>query len=77
MRPRVWIVLLVVALAGLVSVPWAHAFDPTVEAQNYSKGQERQTIYDTPQYQALLAQVVSRTSRRRLRCRPPIPSVSS
>jgi len=57
MRPRVWIVLLVVALAGLVSVPWAHAFDPTVEAQNYSKGQERQTIYDTPQYQALLAQV--------------------
>jgi len=57
MRPRVWIVLLVVALVGLVSVPLAHAFDPAVEAQNYSKGQERQTIYDTPQYQALLAQV--------------------
>jgi dienelactone hydrolase len=30
-------------------------FDPVVEAQNFSKTQERQTIYDTPQYQAQLA----------------------
>lgn len=35
----------------------AQAFDPGVEAQNYSKGQERQRIYDTPQYQQLLFQV--------------------
>ncbi|GAC1519078.1 MAG: hypothetical protein NVS2B6_01220 [Thermoleophilaceae bacterium] len=35
----------------------ASAFDPAVEGQNYGKGQERQTIYDSPQYQALLAQV--------------------
>ena len=45
-------------LAGVgalaVGVPVAHAFDPVVEAQNYSKGQERQAIYDTPAYQSLL-----------------------
>ena len=29
-------------------------FDPVVEAQNYSKIEERQTIYDTPQYQLAL-----------------------
>src|SRR5712691_6859142 len=43
------------AVAGLC--PSAPAFDPAVEAQNYNKGQERQTIYDTPQYQTVLAQV--------------------
>ncbi len=35
----------------------AAAFDPLVEAQNYNKGQERQTIYNTLQYQTLLRQV--------------------
>jgi dienelactone hydrolase len=35
----------------------AAAFDPLVEAQNYAKGQERQTIYDTLQYQAQLRTV--------------------
>ncbi|HEY1595199.1 MAG TPA: hypothetical protein VGF74_07375 [Thermoleophilaceae bacterium] len=32
----------------------ASAFDPVVEAQNYSKGLERQAIYTTPEYQAKL-----------------------
>jgi dienelactone hydrolase len=45
-------------LAALfAAVASAAAFNPSVEAQNFNKGQERQTIYDTPQYQALLAQV--------------------
>lgn len=35
----------------------AFAFDPAAEARNYAKTQERQTIYDTPQYQVRLAQV--------------------
>ena len=43
--------------AALVVAAAAHAFDPSVEAQNYNKGQERQTIYDTPQYSQLLFQV--------------------
>src|SRR5947209_6563870 len=43
-------------LALAVAVP-AGALDPGVEAQNYNKGQERQTIYDTPQYQTRLFQV--------------------
>jgi len=41
----------------MVGVSPAVAFDPVVEAQNYSKGQERQTIYNTPEYQELLRQV--------------------
>jgi dienelactone hydrolase len=47
----------VVAAALLALAPAAYAFDPSVEAQNYGKGNERQAIYDTPEYQALLAQV--------------------
>src|SRR4029078_9199844 len=35
----------------------AQAFDPAVEAQNFSKIEERQTIYNTPAYQVLLRQV--------------------
>jgi dienelactone hydrolase len=42
---------------SLVAAAAAGAFDPAVETQNYNKGQERQTIYDTPQYQTLLAQI--------------------
>jgi dienelactone hydrolase len=46
------------AVAGvLVGAPAAAAFDPVVEQQNFSKTQERQNIYLTPQYQALLTQV--------------------
>jgi len=35
----------------------AQPFTPTYESQNYSKLNERQTIYNTPAYQALLAQI--------------------
>jgi dienelactone hydrolase len=42
------------ASAGAFTAP---AFNPQVEAQNFSKTQERATIYETPQYQALLRQV--------------------
>jgi dienelactone hydrolase len=45
------------AAAAIAGPPIANAFDPGVEAKNYSKGQERKKIYDTPEYQALLAQV--------------------
>src|SRR5437763_13324457 len=31
------------------------SFNPAVEAQNFSITQQRQTIYDTPQYQETLA----------------------
>jgi dienelactone hydrolase len=48
--------LLAAGLALACAAP-ASAFDPVVEAQNYNKGSERQTIYDTPQYQVQLAQV--------------------
>jgi dienelactone hydrolase len=42
------------AILGLAFAPSAMAFDPVVEAKNFSKVEERQTIYDTPQYQAQL-----------------------
>src|SRR3954449_4859479 len=48
---------LLVLAALLALAPAAYAFDPATEAQNYGKGNERQAIYDTPEYQALLAQV--------------------
>jgi dienelactone hydrolase len=38
-------------LAGATT---AYALDPAVEAENYSKGLERQAIYTTPEYQAKL-----------------------
>ncbi len=43
---------LLAAPAALGSPPTS--FDPLVEAQNFSITQERQTIYDTPEYQAQL-----------------------
>jgi dienelactone hydrolase len=46
-----------VVIASLLSAATAYAFDPGKEAQNYGKGSERQAIYDTPDYQAKLAQV--------------------
>jgi dienelactone hydrolase len=42
--------------ALMVAVREARAFDPATEAQNFSKIEERQTIYNTAQYQALLRQ---------------------
>ena len=35
----------------------AFAFDPVTEAQNFSKGNERSAIYNTPEYRQLLVQV--------------------
>ncbi len=46
---------------GLLAAPAAAkpptTFDPTVEAKNFSITQQRQAIYDTPQYQTQLSQV--------------------
>ena len=49
-------------LIALAAPGIAHAFTPTpfspvVEAQNFSKVEERQAIYDTPDYQVLLRTV--------------------
>ncbi len=56
---RAWMGGAVLALAGLHAAPAAAkpptAFNPAVEAQNFSITQQRQAIYDTPQYQAALA----------------------
>ncbi|MCW2966704.1 MAG: alpha/beta hydrolase [Solirubrobacteraceae bacterium] len=45
------------AIAALVAVPSHAAFDPVVEASNYSKTQERQALYQSPQGELLLRQV--------------------
>src|SRR5207245_1007906 len=47
-------VLALIAGIGLLAPASALGFDPVTEAQNYSKGQERQAIYLTPAYQAQL-----------------------
>jgi dienelactone hydrolase len=49
-----------IAIVGLMAAADAQAapptsFDPATEAQNFAITQERQTIYDTPEYQAELA----------------------
>ena len=41
----------------MVTALQAKAFDPATEAQNFSKIEERQTIYNTAQYQAQLRQI--------------------
>jgi hypothetical protein len=61
-RRSVLLGLAAVGLALAIAAP-AGAFDPLVEAQNYNKGSERQTIYDTPSYQTLLFQVSQRNDR--------------
>jgi hypothetical protein len=53
------------AVAIAIAGP-ARAFDPLVEAQNYNKGQERQTIYDTPQYQQELLAVSQQNEQQAL-----------
>src|SRR3954447_7308758 len=47
----------VLLLAGVIAAPAVAAFDPVVESKNYSKVEERQRIYDTPEYQAKLRAV--------------------
>lgn len=56
---RVWVGLGLVTTA-LAQPPAAQAFDVLVEAQNYAKTLERQTIYDTPEYQLKLALLSAR-----------------
>jgi dienelactone hydrolase len=51
---RGWTVAGIAAAVLLAGASAAHAFDPVVEAQNYGKGLERQSIYTTPQYEAKL-----------------------
>ncbi len=45
------------AFAGAAAAMPPTTFNPVVEAQNFSITQQRQTIYDTPQYQSQLAVV--------------------
>jgi dienelactone hydrolase len=52
--------LLIAALATIAlaaGAQTAFAFDPAVEAQNFSKGNERSAIYNTPEYRQLLTQI--------------------
>jgi dienelactone hydrolase len=51
---------LAVLVAVLAAAPSRAAFDPQLEARNYSKIFERQAIYMTPQYQSLLNDVSQR-----------------
>ena len=70
--------LLASVTLAMVWVSSARAFDPVVEAKNFSKIEERQTIYDTPQYQLAAAHDLRRrTGWRRSPHRPPTPSASS
>src|SRR3954447_26014198 len=48
------IAVLAVGTAFLAGASTAVALDPVVESKNYSKGQERQAIYDRPEYQVKL-----------------------
>jgi dienelactone hydrolase len=54
------------ALAAVVTAVCASsaaaAFDPATEAKTFSKTQERQTIYDTPQYQLELRRIGAQNS---------------
>jgi dienelactone hydrolase len=60
MRRLVVLLAAGIGLAGLPGVAAAmppSSFNPVVEAQNFSITQQRQAIYDTPQYQAQLSVV--------------------
>jgi dienelactone hydrolase len=58
MARRMICALALAASASLIAVaPVAQAYDPAAEVQNFSKNEERQTIYNTPEYRALLAQI--------------------
>ncbi|MGZ4249492.1 MAG: hypothetical protein ACXVUE_14440 [Solirubrobacteraceae bacterium] len=57
-----WLVLIICSLAAVAALPVSTSgakppstFNPVVEAQNFSITQQRQAIYDTPQYQEQLA----------------------
>jgi dienelactone hydrolase len=56
-RRRVTVVLVVSGFLAVAAPVALAQFNPVTEQQNYSKIQERQNIYLTPQYQTLLAQI--------------------
>jgi dienelactone hydrolase len=56
-RGSAGLTVLLCAIAGAIAAPAMAAFDPAVEAKNYSKTSERAAIYDTPEYQAQLRTV--------------------
>jgi dienelactone hydrolase len=51
---RGWSLAGIAAAVLLAGASAAYAFDPVVEAQNYGKGLERQSVYTTPSYEAKL-----------------------
>jgi dienelactone hydrolase len=53
-RVLVTAAIAIAALAALLAAPGALAYDAATEAQNFSKIEERQTIYNTAQYQLQL-----------------------
>ena len=61
---RGWSLAGIAAAVLLAGASAAYAFDPVVEAQNYGKGLERQSIYTTPSYEAKL-RVVRLVARRK------------
>ena len=81
MRRPLLLTLLFVAVAGALPQrrrrPAAAQFNPAVEPQNYSITQQRQTVYDTPQYQTQLSAISLNDLTGRSRPRPPIPAGSS
>ncbi|TMM14889.1 MAG: hypothetical protein E6G01_11905 [Actinobacteria bacterium] len=55
-----WLALAPAGVAGAAPAFKPRPWTPQTEAQNFSKVEERQTIYDTPGYQALLRTVSAR-----------------
>jgi dienelactone hydrolase len=63
-RVLVTAAIAIAALAALLAAPGALAYDPATEAQNFSKIEERQTIYNTAQYQLQLRQQSQENQQR-------------
>jgi hypothetical protein len=68
------------ALAAVMATACAPSavasFDPAVEAKDFSKTQERQTIYDTPQYQLELRRIGAQNSAEALAAQAADPERS-
>lgn len=69
-----WIAVAFVVVAGLSCCAAALAFNPVREAQNLSKGKERQAVYLTAGYLALLAKIGSQNAARAARVEASDPS---
>jgi dienelactone hydrolase len=57
MSTKLYVAAALAAGVLVAGAPAVLALDPAVESKNFSKTQERSTIFNTPQYQALLRQV--------------------